>query len=476
MTLDIVVHRVYFFFETGIIFYVFLINIIYFLLTAIGFFALRRHHRAFSAIERSVLVESPLTPAVSLIVPAYNEAMSVEHSVAGMLSLRYPTYEVIVINDGSKDETLPILTEKFRLYRSSRSTEGPLSTKAIRGVYESSDPSRLVVIDKENGGKADAINAGLNVARSPLVMVVDCDSLIDRDALFNIVKPFLDDPERTIAVGGTVRSVNDCEVENGIVRKISTSRSWLVNFQAVEYLRAFLGGRVGFSLINGLLIISGAAGMFRRDAVLEIGGFDEFTVGEDMELVVRMHRLWRRKKRPYRIVYIAAPVCWTEVPQTLKILQRQRKRWQRGTVESLWRHREMLFNPRFGVVGMFAFPYFVMFEMLGPAVELLGYGLTIVGLAFRIIAPPIALLFFSVSFMFGVLLSTSAVLLDEFTTQRYPSWRHGRQLFLAAILENFGFRQMLTFFRVQGLIEALKGKKGGWGVMERRGFQMVQKT
>ena len=197
---------------------------------------------------------------------------------------------------------------------------------------------------------------------------------------------------------------------------------------------------------------------------------------EDMELVVRMHRLWRRKKKPYRIVYVAAPVCWTEVPQTSKILQRQRKRWQRGTVESLWRHREMLFNPRFGVVGMFAFPYFVMFEMLGPAVELLGYGLTIIGLAFRIIALPIALLFFSVSVMFGVLLSTSAVLLDEFTTQRYPSWRHGRQLFLAAILENFGFRQMLTFFRVQGLIEALKGKKGGWGAMERRGFQMVQKT
>jgi cellulose synthase/poly-beta-1,6-N-acetylglucosamine synthase-like glycosyltransferase len=475
MTLDIIVHRVYFFFESGVIFYVFLINVIYFFLTAVAFFAMRKHHTPFSAVERSVLLESPLMPAVSLIVPAYNEAMSVQQSVAGMLCLRYSTYEVIVVNDGSKDATLPILIDKFALYRSARDTEGPLTTKPIRGVYESGEPIPLVVIDKVNGGKADAINAGLNVARSPLVMVVDCDSLIDRDALFNIVKPFLEDPERTIAVGGTVRSVNDCEVEHGIVRKISTSSSWLANFQSVEYLRAFLGGRVGFSLVNSLLIISGAAGMFRRDAVLEVGGFDEQTVGEDMELVVRMHRLWRRNKKPYRIVYVAAPVCWTEVPQTAKILQRQRKRWQRGTVESLWRHREMLFNPRFGVVGLFAFPYFFLFEMLGPAVEILGYILTVIGLVFRIISPSIAVLFFSVSVMFGILLSTSAVLLDEFTTQRYPSWRHGRQLFLAAVLENFGFRQMLTFFRVQGLIEALRGKRGGWGVMDRRGFQVVPK-
>jgi len=476
MTLDIIVHRVYFFFESGIIFYVFVINLIYFFLTAIGFFAMRKYHMPFNAVEQSVLQESPLMPAVSLIVPAYNEAMSVEQSLAGMLGLRYPSYEVILVNDGSKDATLPILIDKFRLYRSSRATAGPLATKPVRNVYESRDPIRLVVIDKENGGKADSINAGLNLARSPLVMVVDCDSLIDRDALFSMVKPFLDDPERTIAVGGTVRSVNDCQVQHGIVQSIRTSSSWLARFQAVEYLRAFLGGRVGFSLLNALLIISGAAGLFRRDAVLEVGGFDESTVGEDMELVVRMHRLWRRKKKPYRIVYIAAPVCWTEVPQSLKILQRQRKRWQRGTVESLWRHREMLFHPGFGIVGMFAFPYFFLFEMLGPAVEFLGYFLTIVGLVFRIISPAIALLFFSVSIMFGVLLSTSAVLLDEFTLQRYPSWRHGGQLFLAAIVENFGFRQMLTFFRVQGLIQALRGQRGGWGVMERRGFQVVGKT
>jgi cellulose synthase/poly-beta-1,6-N-acetylglucosamine synthase-like glycosyltransferase len=419
-----------------------------------------------------MLLKSPLLPAISIIAPAYNEAVSIRESAGGMLRLNYPNYEVIIVNDGSKDATLDILIDEFRLYKSARVGAGTLATKPIRRVYESADPVRLVVVDKVNGGKADAINTGLNLARSPLVMVVDSDSLIDRDGLLQIVKPYLDDPERVIAVGGTVRAVNDCDVRHGLVSSIRTS-SLLVNFQSVEYMRAFLGGRVGFSLMNCLLIISGAFGLFRRDAVLEAGGFEESTVGEDMELVVRLHRLWRDRRCPYRIVYTAAPVCWTEVPEKLKILHRQRKRWQRGTVESMWRHREMLLNPRFGLVGLFAYPYFLIFEMLGPAVELLGYLLTTIGVGFGIIAPAIAALFFTVSITFGILLSTSAVLLEEFTTRQYPSWKHSRALFLAAILENFGFRQLLTLWRVQGFVDGLKGKKGSWGVMERRGFQVV---
>ena len=422
------------------------------------------------------MMKSPALPKISLIVPAYNEEATCKESVGGMLRLNYPNYEVIVVNDGSKDETLRILTREFNLYRSASTASGTLATKPIRQIYESADPVRLMVVDKENGGKADALNVGLNVATSPLIMVVDSDSLIDRDGLLNMVRPYLEDPERVIAVGGTVRAVNGCDVMHGQVRTIRTSSSHLANFQSIEYLRAFLGGRVGFSMMNALLIISGAFGLFRRDAVLEAGGFDESTVGEDMELVVRMHRLWREWKRPYRIVYVAAPVCWTEVPQSLKILQRQRKRWQRGTVESLWRHREMLFNPRFGIVGMFSFPYFAIFEMLGPAVEFLGYFLTILGLAFRIIAPEIALLFFVVSVMFGIMLSTSAVVLEEFTIRRYPSWRHTQRMFFSAIAENLGFRQLLTLWRVQGLIEAMRGKRGGWGAMERRGFKVVGRS
>ncbi|HME10691.1 MAG TPA: glycosyltransferase [Bryobacteraceae bacterium] len=474
--LDILVHRVYFFFESGIILYVFTINAIYFLLTVIAYFSLRKHHVHFTPVEQDALMRSPLLPALSLIVPAYNESATCRESVGGMLRLDYPNYEVVVVNDGSKDNTLQVLIEEFHLYKSAQVPSGTLATKPVKQVYQSADPVRLVVIDKVNGGKADAINVGLNAATSPLVMVVDSDSLIESSGLLNLVKAYLEDPERIIAVGGTVRAVNDCDVEHGRVKTIRTSKSHLANFQSVEYLRAFLGGRVGFSMMNCLLIISGAFGLFRRDAVLEAGGFDHDTIGEDMELVVRMHRLWLEKKKPYRIAYVAAPVCWTEVPDSLKILHRQRKRWQRGTVESLWRHRIMLFNPKYGVVGMFAFPYFAIFEMLGPAVEFLGYFLTILGLVFRIIAPPIAILFFSVSVMFGILLSTSGVVLEEFTVCRYPNWQHTHRLFFSAIAENFGFRQLLTFWRVQGLIEAIKGKKGGWGAMERKGFNVVKRA
>ncbi len=474
--IDILVHRVYFFFESTIIFYVFAINLIYFLLTVIAFLALRKYHQPFTTAERELLMKSPLMPKISLIVPAYNEAATCRESVGGMLRLNYPNYDVVVINDGSKDKTLETLVSEFRLYKSSRVATGTLTTKPIRQIYESSDPVRLIVIDKVNGGKADAINVGLNVTTSPLVIVVDSDSLIERDALFTMVKPYLEDPDRVIAVGGTVRAVNDCDVEYGLVKQIRTSHSHIANFQSVEYLRAFFGGRVGFSLMNCLLIISGAFGLFKRDAVLEAGGFEHDTIGEDMELVVRMHHMWLDKNRDYRIVYTATPVCWTEVPQSLKILKRQRKRWQRGLFESLWRHREMFFNPRFGIVGMFAFPYFVIFEMLGPLVEMLGYLLTILGLMFRIIAPEIAILFFSVSIMFGIVLSISGVLLEEFTLARYPSWRHSVTLFISGVLENFGFRQLLTIWRVQGLIDAFKGKKGDWGAMERRGFNVVKKT
>jgi cellulose synthase/poly-beta-1,6-N-acetylglucosamine synthase-like glycosyltransferase len=473
--IDIFVHRIYFFFESGIILYVFVINSIYLFLTILAFLSIRRHHTPFSLAEREAIMKSPLTPAISLIVPAYNEAMTVKESVGCMLKLDYPNYEVIVVNDGSKDATLQILIESFQLYKSARAPVGTLETKPIRRIYESSQPIRLVVVDKVNGGKADAINVGLNLATAPLVMVVDSDSIIDRAGLMQMAKPYLEDPDRVIAVGGTVRAVNDCSVARGRVTRIRTSRSILANFQSVEYLRAFYGGRIGFSLLNSMLIISGAFGLFKREAVLEVGGFEHSTVGEDMELIVRLHHHFCDLKQPYRVVYVADPVCWTEVPQTLKILHRQRKRWQRGTVESLSRHWVMMLNPRYGLVGMFAFPYFFLFEMLGPAVELLGYFLTVIGVLFRIIAPEVAILFFSVSIMFGILLSTSAVLLEEFTTLRYPSWRHSLSLFGTAILENLGFRQLLTWWRVQGLVEGLKGKRGGWGVMERRGFQTAPK-
>jgi len=460
--------RVFDFVQAAIIVYVASINLIYFLLMVIGYFWLRRAPHRIGGAERDALLRSPLLPPVAVLAPAYNESATCRESVRAMLGLRYPDHEVIVINDGSKDDTLQVLIDEFKLYRSGRTPSGALPSAQVRGVYESRDPLRLVVIDKENGGKADSLNAGINFARAPLVCAVDSDSLMESDALLYVAEPFLTDAD-TIASGGIIRVVNDCTVAGGRVVEVRAPGRFVPLFQAVEYLRAFLGGRVAFTFINSLLIISGAFGLFRRDAVLEAGGYRTSTVGEDMELVVRLHKLWRDAKRAYRIVFVPEPVCWTEVPETLAILKRQRNRWQRGTVDSIGLHKRMLLNPRYGVLGMFAMPYFFLFEMLGPAIELLGYVLTILGWAFGMIATETAILFFVVSILFGVLLSMSAIVLEELTKRRYRRVRDIATLFLGAVVENFGFRQLLTVWRTRGLIDGLRGKQG-WGAMERRGF------
>jgi len=267
--------------------------------------------------------------------------------------------------------------------------------------------------------------------------------------------------------------VNGCDVRSGRVTRVSTGSSLLALFQSIEYIRAFLGGRVALSFLNSLLIISGAFGIFRRDAVLQSGGFAVRTVGEDMELVVRLHRQWRERRAAYAIRYVPEPVCWTEVPESLKILKRQRNRWQRGTVETISMHRKVALRPKFGLMGMFAVPYFALFEMFGPAVESAGYITTVLGLAVGLITKEVAILFFVVSVLFGIVLSTSAVLLEEFTQRRYPKGLDVVRLFVVAILENLGFKQLMTYWRTQGLIDGLKGKTG-WGKMERKGFGTAQ--
>ena len=456
--------------ELVIIAYLAVINGVYFVLMVLGFFTLRKERGGPGQAERDALVKSPLLPSVAVIAPAFNEEATIRESVRSFLSLEYPALTTIVVNDGSSDGTLDALIDEFRLYRSSRQPTDELQTQTIRGIYESRDPIPLVVVDKENGGKADSLNAGLRVARTTLVAAVDADSLLEPGSLLSVVRPFLDDPARTVATGGIVRVVNGCDVQRSRVERVASPTQWIPLFQTVEYLRAFLGGRVAFSFMNALLLISGAFGMFKRAAVVEVGGFSTSTVGEDMELVIRLHHQGRRRGRPYRIVFVPEPVCWTEVPETLRILQRQRNRWQRGTLESLTRHWTMLFNPRYRTVGLFAMPYFVFFEMLGPVVELVGYVLAVGGLALGFILPEIAALFFIVSVLFGMVLSVGSVLLDDLTARRHPAPIDVVRLVAAALIESLGFRQLMTVWRTKGLVDGLRGRTG-WGVMERRGFR-----
>lgn len=408
-------------------------------------------------------------PPITLLVPAYNEEVTIEESVRSLLALQYPNFEVVVVNDGSSDGTMAALTRAFELVPASRRYELAAPHKPIRGVYQAPHQPRLLVVDKENGGKADALNAAINLARSPIVCSMDADSLLEPDSLLLAVRPFLDDPERTVAVGGTVRVANGCEISYGRVTEVRTPRNVLALMQTVEYLRAFLMARLAWSQVGALTIISGAFGLFRRDAVLDVGGYSLGTVGEDMELVVKLHKHFKRARRPYRVVFSPEPVCWTEAPETLGVLGRQRARWQRGALETAARHKDMILNPRYGSVGVLGFGYVVLVDVLGPILELLGY-LTLPALwAAGLINFNVLAAFLALNMGLGIVVSVGALALEEVELKRLPSVGSLFKLLAAAIGENFGYRQLNGLWRLRGTWQFLT-KQHGWGAMTRRGL------
>ncbi|MEX2089958.1 MAG: glycosyltransferase [Bacteroidota bacterium] len=425
-------------------------------------------HNSFGNLR--LLVQSELTPPVSILAPAYNEEPTVVESVKSLLKLNYGKYEVVVINDGSKDRTLDRLIKEFHMYPSKQVYRPLIAAKRVRGIYKSRQPAyrNLVIVDKENGGKADALNVGINVARFEYVCAIDADSLLEEDSLQKVVKPFLED-STMVAVGGIVRIANGCKVVNGRVVKVGLSNKLLPIMQVVEYFRAFLSGRMIWHGVNGLLIISGAFGMFRRSSVIEVGGYRHDTVGEDMELVVRLHRKMREWKRPYRIAFVPDPVCWTEAPETPQMLGRQRNRWHRGLLDTMLIHRKMFLNPRYGIVGLAAMPYFVLVELLGPVIEFMGY-LTVLSLiALNALNAEMTILFFIVAVFYGAMYSVGAVLLEEVSFQRYPKPFDLALLLSVGVIENFGYRQMTLWWRVKGFWDYFRGKKS-WGTMQRKGF------
>ncbi|HWP35111.1 MAG TPA: glycosyltransferase [Thermodesulfobacteriota bacterium] len=431
--------------------------------TVLGYLRRRRFR------DNLLLYRSRLTPPVSVIVPAFNEAANIVASVRALTRLQYPEYEIIVVNDGSTDDTLERLAAAFDLKPVTLPVKRELLTKPVRGLYRSAGPIPLLVVDKVNGGKADALNAGINVARYPLFCATDADSILEDDALLKVVAPFLEHPDEMMAVGGIVRIANGCTVVDGRVARAGLPREPLVMFQIVEYLRTFLTGRLGWSALRSLLIISGAFGLFRKAAVVAAGGYRTGTVGEDMELVVRMHRTLREQRIPYRMVFIPDPICWTEAPVTLAALRRQRNRWQRGLMESLVAHRRMFLNPRYGVIGLFAMPYFVLFEMLGPAVELAGYAVVAAAAATGLLDRGFMLLFLAVAFLTGVFLSVGSVLLEELSFHRYPGLREVVRILAFSLLEPLCYKQLMAYWRTLGILDYLR-RRGDWGVQPRHGF------
>jgi len=456
------------YFDLGVLAYFLAINTLYLVFSVVAYLHLRQHRKRWTARELGAVVRSPATPGISVVAPAYNEEATVEESLRSLLLLNYPQFEVVLVNDGSKDRTLQVVIDKFELVRAPAAYAEPLPTQPVRGVYRSLANRDLVVIDKQNGGKADAINAGVNAARFPLVCVIDADSLLEDHALTRAVLPFIEDPD-TVAAGGIVRIANGCTVERGRVTDVTLPTSALARFQVVEYLRAFLAGRVAQSAANALLIISGAFGIFKRDALLAIGGFNHDTIGEDMELVTRLHRVYRERQQRYRIVFQPDPVCWTEAPESRTVLARQRNRWQRGTLQVLSYHRHMLFNPRYGVVGLFAMPYYLLFEALGPVIEMAGYVVTFVAIPLGLLDVRFAQLLFLSAVMYGTMISLLSVVLEEISFRRYLRVSDLLTMVLFGFLENFGYRQLTTWWRLQGVVDFLRGKQG-WGAMTRKGF------
>ena len=430
--------------------------------------ALREIRRAGDAGGAAALPQSysGLEPPVSLLVPAYNEEATIAASIWSLLQLEYPGFEIVVVNDGSRDATLEVLQREFDLRPFPEATRISIPSRPVRGRYRSARFSQLRVIDKENGGKADALNAALNSARCPLVCVVDADSVLQRDSLSRAVRPFLEDAT-TIACGGTIRIANGCRVSEGFLEKVGMPRSWLARIQVVEYFRAFLFGRLGWSPINAMLVISGAFGVFRREAVVAVGGYRTDTVGEDMDLVVRLHQAHRMAGTPYRIVFVPDPICWTEAPESLRVLRAQRMRWQRGLLESLAASRRLLFHPRGGAVGWVAFPVALLFDAIGPLVEVVGLGLMGVAVLSGTLSVPAFLAFLLAAVGLGLLLSASALLLEAMSFQAYDRPSQLATLLAAMVLENLGYRQLTAWWRLRALLLWLVRRPGRWGHMER---------
>jgi cellulose synthase/poly-beta-1,6-N-acetylglucosamine synthase-like glycosyltransferase len=430
--------------------------------------AVRRRARAYAALDETYA--SPFTPPVSVILPAFNEEAGIVPSVQSLLDLRYPRHEVIVVSDGSTDRTLERLREAFELVPVREALRTRIATAPVRAAFVSRRHPNLWVLDKENGGKSDALNAGVNAAAHAYVCAIDADAILEQDSLLRIVLPFVDDPELVAAAGGIVRIANGSVIENGRLVDFRLPGGHIARFQILEYFRAFLIGRLAFDSVNAVLIISGAFGVFKRELVEAIGGYARDTVGEDAELVARLHTYLRRRGEEYAIRFVPEPVCWTEAPADARTLARQRRRWQRGLGETLWRHRGRIFNPRAGAVGLLTLPYFLCFEFLGAVLEVLGIPVVLLAWLLGALSVSFFLAFLGVSVFLALIISISALLLEEYAVRRYERGQDMARLAVYAVAENLGYRQLIAYFRCCGILDLVRGRHE-WGEMRRRGLE-----
>jgi len=458
----------------ALFYYYLLSNLGYLVMLLIALWTSAAHLRHLESIRFDWIKRSPLAPPITILVPAHNEQKSICTAVRNLLDLDYPELEVIVVNDGSADSTLQMMQQEFGL-RLVRAVYIPQVMSApVRGLYRSDVDTRLVVVDKESAGsKADAVNAGLNAATSPYMCVVDADSVLERDALLRIMVPVLADPKRVVSVGGIIRVLNGSELEGGRMRRVRLPRKSIEVIQVVEYLRAFLIGREAWARGNMLMIISGAFGVFRTDLVRAIGGYRSCAIGEDFDLVARLHRHLLDKGEDYSIQFVPDPVCWTEVPSDLQSLGRQRARWHKGLLDVLWPNKDMLFRPRYGLIGCLALPYLWLFELLAPVIEIGGIATILLAAYLGALSSAFFLQFILFGYAFATMISIGSVLQEELTYKRYNDWQDVARLVSYCFLEHFPYRQLHMIWRLQGLWQYLRGDMA-WRPLKRQGLESAR--
>ena len=451
------------------IFYVALISFIYLMQLIFASFHLGEYFKKIRYSEHDKLSKLDHMLPISLLVPAYNEEMTIVDNVVNLLDLDYYEYEVIVVNDGSSDKTLEQLKENFELVQINEPIRNSIKTKKIKAFYRSTKYPYLVVVDKENGGKADALNTGINIARYPIFAAIDADSILEKDSLIKLVSPFFFD-KHVMAVGGIIRIANGCKIEDGKLTQVKFPKKFWAKLQTVEYLRAFLTGRMGFDAMGMLLIISGAFGAFRKRDVISVGGYSNDCIGEDMELTLKLHKYAKEKKKKYVIKFVPDPICWTQAPEAYGDLRKQRKRWHIGLISSLFNNKKMTLNPKYGRIGMIAIPYFWIFEVLGPVIELLGYILIPVSYLLNIIDLRFMLTFYMLSIVYGIILSIGTFMMEEFTFKKYDSIADMYKMIFYSLVDNFGYRHINNIFKIEGMLSYRKNKTN-WGKIKRTSFE-----
>ena len=464
------------FFEYFVFFYASSMVLLYLVLAILSFINITRYRTYNSRLDDQLLLESPLTPGISVVAPAYNEEKTIIVNVKSLLTLNYPLYEIIIVNDGSKDRTLDLLIEEFELEETPYAYVERIKTKPFKRIFKSTNPahSRLTVVDKVNGGtKADASNAGINAAQYPYFLCTDVDCILERNTLLKMIKPVLNSNTRVISVGATLRMSNSCEVKNGVIVRVKPPEALIPRFQEMEYLRAYLFGKMGWSLINCVPNVSGGLGLFDREVAVNAGGYDGSSHAEDMDIMVKMAAYMINNHYKYKIAYIPVSCCWTEGPPNVRILGRQRARWASGLAQIFFVHRKILLNPRYKRLGLITFPFQLIYEFLAPVIEALG----IIYFIFLIIKGDVnwdmAGYIFFYSYSIAIMFGTLVILMDNFVKRQYQTSLETLKLWLMVFLEPFLYHPLLIYFTLKGYFNFYAARKMEWGTMTRQGVGNV---